>query len=123
MGYYTRYEFNTMKNRYKVSEIVLYMKTECFKYGKFHPFKYEFDDHLHNDNTCDFYFDMSDADKWYDHDKEMTELSLKFPETLFYLYGEGEECGDSWYTYYKNGKMQHCPAIITYDKYDESKLA
>ena len=54
--------------------------------------------------------------------KEMIELSLQFPNALFQLYGDGEENGDTWYTYYKNGKKQYCPAKITYDKYDENEL-
>jgi hypothetical protein len=53
---------------------------------------------------------------------EMLDLSKQFPETVFCLYGEGEGSEDMWYTYYKNGKLQHCPAKITFDVYDESKL-
>lgn len=63
-----------------------------------------------------------DATKWYDHDKDMKELSKKFPHVLFTLEGEGEESGDIWKKYYKNGKCQRCRAKITFDEYDESKL-
>ena len=61
-------------------------------------------------------------DKWYDHDEDMLVLSIRFPHIVFELHGAGENNDDLWYTYYKNGKKQHCPAIITFDPYDESKL-
>jgi hypothetical protein len=34
----------------------------------------------------------------------------------------GEEGGDMWKRYYKNGKVQVANAKITYDEYDETKL-
>jgi len=65
---------------------------------------------------------FEDTCKWYDHDKDMIKYSKKHPNVVFEIMGEGEEAGDLWYTYYKNGKMQFCKAVITYDEYDESKL-
>ena len=56
------------------------------------------------------------------NDEEMLELSKHFPDTVFCLHGEGEESGDLWYCYYKNGKSQYCPAQIVYEEYDEAKL-
>jgi hypothetical protein len=41
--------------------------------------------------------------KWYDHDVEMVMLSQKYPEFIFSLDGTGEENGDNWITFYKNG--------------------
>lgn len=64
----------------------------------------------------------SDNVKWYEHDAFMVSLSLKFPNVLFTLSGEGEEAGDLWRSYYKNGKHQLCDAVITYPEYDESKM-
>ena len=75
------------------------------------------------EEVFDFEMYSNEERKWYEHDKEMIELSKQFPETVFCLYGNGEENGDTWYKYYKNGKSQYCPAKITYDEYDESKLA
>ena len=63
-----------------------------------------------------------DEYKWYDHEAEMMYLSKNYPDVLFTLKGEGEEAGDLWFKHFKNGKIQRCPAIITYDEYDESKL-
>jgi len=41
---------------------------------------------------------------------------------VFTLWGDGDDSEDFWYKYYKNGKMQACPAKISYDPYDERKL-
>jgi len=60
--------------------------------------------------------------KWYEHDNDMLELSREYPEVLFDLYGDGEDSDDMWHSYYKNGKMQHCPAEITFPPFDEAKL-
>lgn len=63
-----------------------------------------------------------DSFKWYNHEEDMLEVSRAFPDTLFELHGEGEEPGDLWRKYFKNGKIQRCPAQITYEEYNESKL-
>jgi len=60
--------------------------------------------------------------KWYSHEKDMRAHSLNWPELLFTLKGEGEESGDIWIEYYKNGKMQRCKARVVFDDFDESKL-
>jgi hypothetical protein len=52
----------------------------------------------------------------------MRAFSKIYPNTLFKLKGEGEEAGDVWIKYFKNGKMQSCPAKITFEEYDENKL-
>ena len=125
MGYYTNYEFGTKGNKtYKVKDIVSYMKEQYKKSNedKFYPFSYEFEYYLNDESTYDFELNSDGDVKWYYSDEEMIELSKQFPETVFYLYGVGEESGDLWYAYYKNGKSQFCPATITYEQYDESKL-
>lgn len=44
--------------------------------------------------------------KWYDHDKDMIQLSKEFPDVTFYLEGNGEEQGDVWKAIFKNGKSK-----------------
>ena len=66
--------------------------------------------------------EMADSVKWYDHDIDMKILSKAFPKIVFTLSGEGEESGDVWKTYYKNGKMQAEQAEIKIAGFDPAKL-
>ncbi len=60
--------------------------------------------------------------KWYDHEKDLREFSTKHPAALFVLNGEGEENGDIWREYYRNGKMQRCKAVIAMPKFNPALL-
>jgi hypothetical protein len=60
--------------------------------------------------------------KWYDHEADMREMSKVFPDAVFDLYGEGEETGDLWHKYFKNGKMQECIGVVEFALYDENLL-
>lgn len=66
--------------------------------------------------------DCSDSCKWYDHEKEVSDFSKIYPDVLFELYGEGEESGDIWKKYFKNGKVQTCGVVMTFPPFDESKM-
>ena len=69
-------------------------------------------------------YELFDDDmKWYSHENDMKAYSLQHSTTLFELGGKGEENGDIWKKYFKNGKVQVCKAKITFDAYDEDKLA
>lgn len=63
-----------------------------------------------------------DVTKWYNHKSDMKELSMQFPNVVFELEGIGDEVGDMWKEYYKDGLCQDCTAIITYPEYDPRKL-
>lgn len=97
MGYYTRYELEIISGNTKVDH-----KEEISNQISFNPFEGE----------C----------TWYEHEIYMKEYSLQYPDTIFELSGEGEEGGDIFKHYYKNGKVQVCKAVITFEKFDESKL-
>ena len=60
--------------------------------------------------------------KWYSHERNMREHSLKYPDTVFRLDGKGEESGDIWVKYFKNGKMQETKAKLMFDKFNEDLL-
>ena len=66
--------------------------------------------------------DNYEACKWYEWEQDLRSFSQGYPDTLFELTGSGEDNGDLWAAYFKNGKMQKCPAQITYEPFDESKL-
>jgi len=59
---------------------------------------------------------------WFEHEDDLRIFSKRYPEVLFELHGEGEESGDLWIQYYKNGKMQTCKVVMTYPPYDEKML-
>lgn len=65
---------------------------------------------------------LEDSCKWYDHEDDMRRLSLRFPDVVFTLNGEGEESGDVWVKYFKDGKMQVDKAVIKFAPFDPKKL-
>ena len=60
--------------------------------------------------------------KWYDHERDCLQISKEFPDQVISVEGEGEESGDIWKAYYKNGKSFRADAIITFEDFNESKL-
>lgn len=60
--------------------------------------------------------------KWYEYERDVKILSLKFPNTVFILEGKGEENDDMWVAYFMNGKVQYEKAKITYNSFDPNKL-
>lgn len=59
---------------------------------------------------------------WNNEEKDMRKFSQLHPDILFEIEWDGDNSEDKGTTYYKNGKMQECEAIITYPPFDESKL-
>lgn len=64
----------------------------------------------------------TDAVKWYSHEDDMRQVSGQYPGLLFKLVGEGEDAGDMWVEYHRDGKMQRVDAKIIFEEFDESKL-
>lgn len=56
-----------------------------------------------------------EASKWYEWKEQMTEFSKLHPEALFILRGKGEESGDIWRAYFKNGKVEHQEVRMVFD--------
>ena len=111
MGYYTRYKLDIfpVKERQKVVDWLKETADFCL-YG--------------NEWLVCLIEDPfnSDLTKWYNHDKDMRELSKHFSELLFVLSGKGEEPGDIWIAYYKNGKAQIEQAKIQIDPFNPDLL-
>ena len=61
--------------------------------------------------------------KWYDNERDMKTYSKLHPIVLFSVEYDGEEQGDVGIKYFKNGKMQNCKAITTFEPFDETKLS
>ena len=63
-----------------------------------------------------------DACKWHDHQEDMLEYSANHPEYLFILDGEGEESGDIWRKFYKDGKSYEWKLEYALPDFDPKKL-
>lgn len=98
MGYYTQHELEVTPTDFDINH-----KGEISRISKY--------------SDC-----FEDEIKWYSHEKDMRLYSRMYPELLFKLLGEGEENGDLWVEYYKNGKMQRCKAQIVYAEFNEMEL-
>ena len=61
--------------------------------------------------------------KWYDYTQIMHQVSLRHPDTIFTLRGEGEKSDDRWVAYFKGGKVQeeHMPEWVP-PLFDSAKL-
>jgi len=103
LGYYTRHELEVVEGDPDLTT-VLVEENEDASYA------------LESDGSS------SESCKWYEHRKHMREFSAKYPDALFKLSGEGEESGDIWVEYYRNGKMQNCQAEIVFPDFDEKLL-
>lgn len=118
MGYSTQYHLsiycdvdNTLLGVSSTEEIDTYIKE-----------KFEMTSHCFDNK---FFWDFDgEAVKWYDHEKEMKQMSKQFQDVIFMLQGIGEEDSDKWIKYYLNGKQQYCEAKITieFPKFDLKKF-
>lgn len=103
MGYYTRHNLEIIKG---CTGLISELRDSC------DDAKYSFGD----DGRCE------ESTKWYSHEEDLISFSKKHPEAIFLLHGEGEENLDVWREYYKNGRVQVCKAIISFDDFNENKL-
>ncbi len=121
MGYYTTFSLQVIVNKEDLES-----STEFFYDTSFEDYSmnlvekfvelYQVEHAINHDGSA------NDSTKWYEHDENLLEFSQQYPKAVFKLTGEGEESQDLWVKYYKNGKMQRCQAIISFEEYDESKL-
>ena len=52
--------------------------------------------------------------KWSDHDKDMLELSRKYPDLIVQLDGDGQDSEDLWATRYRNGESESVGAVLPF---------
>lgn len=60
--------------------------------------------------------------KWYNSEKDVLEISKKFPHILFMVEGRGESGDDFWRRYVQDGKQQFTMGRMVFDDYDPSKM-
>lgn len=104
MGYYTQYGLSIQQG----GDDTLIKQFRAESEGA----NYAIDD----DGSC------NDSCKWYDHEKDLKEFSLKHPNVLFKLEGTGEDNGDAWELFVQGGLSQVCRGRLVFDKFDHAKL-
>ena len=104
---------NYILERQKENANIFYLFEQDLRYATQHPNFFGYCTDL--DLRCNHA-------KWYEHDENMVELSLKFPDIVFKLHGEGEETEDIWDCYYKNGKKALYEAEIVIPPFCEEDL-
>ena len=108
MGYYTSHELQTsLTNDIEQTKIIANFHEVC------ENARYAISD----EGYC------NEPSKWRDPEDDLREFSKLYPEVLFTLIGDGEEQGDLWRLYVKNGKAQMATAVLTYPEYDESQMS
>ena len=110
MGYNTHFQLDVDQKR---KEIISYLQNHAVTFFAY-DWMVDFVIKLLQDE------DLLDDCKWYTHREDLTKLSVRFPDVLFTL--SGEESGDIWKLYIRNGKYQLAKAEILIADFDESKL-
>lgn len=59
---------------------------------------------------------------WYDHEDNMVYFSKGYPDAIFELSGEGEESGDVWKKYFKNGRYVSIYPELIWPEFDPNDL-
>lgn len=60
--------------------------------------------------------------KWYDYEDEFIKLSKLIPNNLITIKGAGEESGDVWIHFIKNGLAYHQTMLMEYPEFNEDLL-
>ncbi len=102
MGYYTRYSLYVTGD----SDLLENFNVTCKDYA------------LNYGNLEELLEGEWEPCKWYDWPNDMKRMSLAYPNLLFSLSGEGEESGDIWRAYARNGKLVEQKAVMTYAEID-----
>lgn len=74
------------------------------------------------DENTESYDDFTGSGKWYDCEEDIISFSLKYPQYLFTISGEGDDNTDLWMLYVCNGRSEQVYAKIIYPDPDFAKL-
>lgn len=108
MGYYTSYSVEAMNDSMELDMALMARETDL--------------EHLIGSYTGGYENPFGDSCKWYEHMADMERFSKNFPSVTFKVTGEGEETGDLWEAFFRNGESYKQTAMITYAPFDEEKL-
>lgn len=120
MGYYTHYELTWDPSQTVRKKCPTCLEDTLLTDEVFETMKKIFPMPIGDAEDIDAAFE--EPLKWYSHENNMRELSKEFPGVVFTLKGEGEEAGDYWIKYFRNGMMQHEALDLKLPEFDEEKL-
>lgn len=103
MGYDTRYKL-TVNSGQPVALGIFGKTIEEFRKA------YEY-----ADLALDDFGDPEEPCTWYTHEAELVAFSRLHPGYVFTLHGEGEDSGDIWKLYVKNGEATKSEARVEFD--------
>lgn len=111
MGYYTDFEVSVVDGD---DNDVIALEEALGKYTA-----YSFSSYPNDGNVY-----LNDA-KWYDHEKDMLVVSKlpQFAGKLLLVHGDGEESGDVWDMWVKDGKKFRGTYVMIAPEFSEDKLA
>ena len=61
---------------------------------------------------------LDDALSWYEHEKDMLQISILCPEITFTLTGIGESAGDMWKKRFRAGKVEEVRPEIVWPEFE-----
>lgn len=70
----------------------------------------------HDEKAKQAYIDCHGPVNWSTWKDDMIEISRMFPDVRFRLAGSCDYPDDNWHSYFENGKVEECNAIITYEQ-------
>ncbi len=106
MGYYTRFQLEVViPEEFYVEKLTDLDINLLFRFER-----------LYYDSGLDAFVSSGEI-KWYEHEEDLKTLSLSERDFLFILTGIGENPGDLWVKYFKNGYMEKYKAKITYPEF------
>ena len=92
MAYLTHYELSIVEGADSIEKVIQEESEENFELS------YSLDESGYT----------RESSKWYDHEFDLKRISMKYPNSIFKLSGEGENSEDIWDKYFKNGKTISC---------------
>lgn len=110
MGYYTRFSLTVYQGKTEVDSALYPSFKEKNLYGRYMSIQ-------------ELISGSTDSMKWYEHKQDMLEISVLYPDLVFVLDGDGEEAGDCWREFYKNGKTYRWELEVKRPPFDSKKLS
>lgn len=73
------------------------------------------------EHAIDKFGGVNSCSNWYEYESDMRKFSMLYPTNIFEL-TINNMVEDAIIVYFKNGKMQICEAVVTFEPFDENKL-